>query len=103
MDSNLARYIKSLSPNNSLGNYPNNISTNDNKYLFIRVFKTVVNNRNCLNKLWKTHMMEYYAAFKKLCSQKKNKDCALKNVQGLKNAHGNMIKEPKKEWIYVFL
>ena len=47
--------------------------------------------------------MEYYAAFKKLCSQKKNKDCALKNVQGLKNAHGNMIKEPKKEWIYVFL
>ena len=44
MDSNLARYIKSLSPNNSLGNYPNNISTNDNKYLFIRVFRTVVNN-----------------------------------------------------------
>ena len=40
----------------------------------------------------------------KNCSlKKKNKDCVLKNVQGLKNAHGNMIKEPKKEWIYVFL
>lgn len=45
MDSNLARYIKSLSPNNSLGNYPNNISANKDKYLYIRMFKTVVNDR----------------------------------------------------------
>lgn len=45
LDSNLARYVKSLSPNNSLGNYPNNIFANEDKYLCSKMFKTVVNNR----------------------------------------------------------
>lgn len=45
LDNNLASYVKSLSPNNSLGNYLDNISANENKYLSTRMFKTVVNSK----------------------------------------------------------
>lgn len=44
LDSNLTRYVKSLSPNNSLGNYPN-IFVNEDKYLKTRLFQTVVNRK----------------------------------------------------------
>lgn len=46
LDNNLARYVKSLSLNNSLENYPNTIVlAKEGKYLCSRIAKKVVNNK----------------------------------------------------------
>lgn len=51
LDHNLVSYVKSLAPNNSLGNHPNNIFANENEYLCTRMFKTVVTKRKLFKQI----------------------------------------------------
>lgn len=41
LDSNLARKVKSSSPNDFLGSHLKNIFTSEDKHLFTKMFKTV--------------------------------------------------------------